>query len=207
MSEGGEGTAAGTPETPGTPGTGPGVGGGAGGSGDDDVAGLKSALEKERQAVKDLKAQMKELGDLAKKAKDADKIAEQLEGLKGKLGEYEFRDARDAALGKAIEVATKDGKFEVDADKARRLVAKLANRESLEADVAEIVETLKAEKREEQKLKDPALKGQPAKNGSGKTTEVPYADWARLKREDPEAYDEMIKSRRGAVPFGTLNRA
>jgi len=160
----------------------------------EDVSGLKSALEKERAARKELQGQLKELRDLSGKGEEAEKKAAE---LAKKLAEYEFRDTRDAALAKAIEAATKDGKFVVDREKAAKLAGKLANAATLEGDVAEIVDLLKAEAGPAKKA-EPALKGQPSGAGNGKTTELPYNEWARLKREDPEAYDAMMKQRRAS---------
>jgi predicted RNase H-like nuclease (RuvC/YqgF family) len=162
----------------------------------EDTAGLKSALEKERAARKELQAQLKELRELSSKGAEATK---KLQSLERKLAEYEFREKRDAALAKAIEAATKDGRFIVDRDKVAKLAAKLSAADSLEADIAEIVDALKVEAAP--KKSDPALKGQPTKAGDGKTTDLPYHEWARLKREDPEAYEAMLRSRRNGVGF------
>lgn len=164
---------------------------------DDDTGGLKSALEKERQARKELQGQLKELREASTQGADA---AKKLESLEKKLAEYEFKESREAALAKAIEAATKDGKFVVDREKAARLVAKLGSAATLDADVAEIVDTIKGEAVAAKKP-DPVMKGQPAKSGEGKTTDLPYQEWARLKREDPEAYDAMLKHRRSAGGF------
>lgn len=177
-------------------------GGDAKGSGDgepkkgEDVTGLKSALEKERLARKELQQQLKELRDLSGKGEEA---AKELEKLQKKLAEFEFKEARGAALEKAIGEATKDGKFSVDREKAAKLAAKLGNGQSLEADVAEIVELLKVEApvggAKDEKKGDPPFKGQPPKH-EGAKGEVPYAQWAELKRTDPEAYKRMIEERR-----------
>lgn len=163
----------------------------------EDTAGLKSALEKERAARKELQAQLKQLRDLSGSGEEAEK---KLQLLEKKLAEYEFRETREAALAKAIAEATKDGTYFVDREKAAKLVAKLSRAERLEADVQEIVETLKAQAPPAKKT-EPVMLGQPARNIEGKTTDLPYQEWARLKREDPEAYEAMLRSRRNGVGF------
>jgi hypothetical protein len=169
---------------------------------------LKSALEKERAAVKELKAQLSELSGLAGKA---EKAAE----LEVKLKEYEFRDARDAAIAAAVEAATKDGKSVVDVEKVRRVAEKLGGAQAyasaaagkLEADVAEIVDLLKGDPGVAAK-KDPVLKGQPAAGSKdGSTTDLPHSEWARLRKEDPEGYKAMIEARRAKGGFRIMTPA
>lgn len=161
---------------------------------DEDVTGLKSALEKERQARKELQQQLGELRAMSGKGEEATK---ELEKLQKKLAEFEFREQREVALAKAVEAITKDGKFVVDQGKALKLAGKLGNVATLEADVAEIVDLLKTEKGEAPAaaVKQAAIKGQPAKE-EGATGELPYSAWAELARTDPEAYKRMIEERR-----------
>jgi hypothetical protein len=192
-------------------------GGDGGGSGGDELHGLKSALEKERGQVKELRQEMKELRELAAKAKDGEKAQEDLKAVQEKLNRYEFKEKRSEALAKAIAEATKDGKSTVDEAKARKLAAKLGSADSLDQDVAEIVEVLLTpvakkdgdeDEEEEGKgttKKGKAMKGQPPKGGGeGRTTELPHSEWAKLKREDPEAYATMIAERRKKKKFSVL---
>jgi hypothetical protein len=172
-----------------------------------DVGGLKSALEKERAAVKEMKQQMRELQELAAKGEAGSKEAEE---LRERLAGYELKEKRSAAIDGAIGELTKDGKFTVDRSKVERLAGKLSGGDGLEADVREIVETLlmpKDEggggKDEGGRMKDEGkrvLKGQPAKP-DGVTTDLPKEEWARLHRDDPEAYAEMIRARRSGRKF------
>ncbi len=166
---------------------------------DEDVAGLKSALEKERKARKDLAQQIRELREIKDRASEDER---KLQEYQAKLAEYEFRDKRDAALDDAIAKVTRDGTFTVDRAKAARLAGKLGNAGTLEADVAEIVDLLKAPAAEpEQRRREPVMKGQPSGTGARVTTELPYHEWAQLRKADPEAYAAMLKARRQKGPF------
>ena len=163
----------------------------------EDISGLKSALEKERKARKELVQQIKELREIKDRASEDEK---KLQEYQAKLAEYEFRDRRDAALDSAIAGATKDGKFSVDRGKAGKLAGKLGNADTLEADVAEIVDLLKAPV-EEPKRKEPVMRGQPSGTGSRVTTDLPHHEWAKLRKTDPEAYEAMLRARRQKGPF------
>ena len=184
---------------------------GEGGSGDQgdgkkndaDVSGLKSALEKERAAVKEMKAQLRELKELSGKGKEA---AEELEQVRGKLAEYEFQEARSGALAKAVEAAAEGGKFSVDVSKAGQLANKLANAETLEADIAEIVDLLKAPVGETPTKQKPAINGQPDGGSGGTTTELDPSKWAEFRRRDPEGYKAMIAERQKSQKFAPLAR-
>jgi hypothetical protein len=173
--------------------------GGEGGEKDagDDVSGLKSALEKERQAVKAMKAQLKELKDLAGKGQEAQAAVKELQG---KLGEYEFKERRSETLRAVIDAASAEG-FSVDAEKLDRLTSKLSNPETLESDVAEIVEILRVPAEDATKKKAPVLKGQPKSGDNTTTTDVDPRHWSTLRRTDPEAYDRMIAARRKGGKF------
>jgi hypothetical protein len=197
--EGGEGSGEGQKPDGDSKGEKPAGDGGSGGG--DDLAGLKSALEKERQAAKELKGQLKELRELSGKGKQA---AEELEQLKGKLAEYEFREARNGALAKAVEEAMKDGKSVVDISKAEKLVAKLGRADTLEADVAEIVELLKTSVTEEKKR--PGIPGRTADDDGGTTTEMDPKDWAAFRRSNPEGYKRMIEERQKSNKFAPGGR-
>jgi hypothetical protein len=163
----------------------------------DDVSGLKSALEKERLAVKEMRAQLKELKDLAGKGQEAQAAVKELQG---KLGEYEFKERRSETLRAVIDAAAAEG-FSVDAGKLDRLAAKLSNPETLDKDVAEIVEILRVPAEDATKRKAPALKGQPKAGDNTTTTDVDPKDWAALRRADPEGYKRMVEARRNGGKF------
>ncbi len=172
---------------------------------DDAVAGLKSALQKERDANKDLRKQLKDLTDQVNQGGDATK---ELETLKAKLADYDFRDQRDTSLEQAIKAVTSDGKFVVDREKVAKLAAKLRDAETLEDDLAEIVETLKTEKSAAGNnggggQDKPPITGQPT-NDDDTTDDLDPKHWAELKRKDPEAYRQMIKNRRQKRKFSIL---
>lgn len=198
--DGGAPEGAGEKPTGGEPG-----GGGAAPEGDkkDDLAGLKSALAAERKQRGELQ---KSVAELTAKAAKGEEVTKELEAVNKKLSAYELRDTRDAALGKAIEAVTKDGKFDVNREKASKLAAKLGNPETMEADLAEIVDALKVEKKGDEPNpkpgeRKPPIAGQPSSEGAGKTTELDPKDWAKLKKTDPVAYEAMIKERRGKTKF------
>lgn len=167
----------------------------------ENLDGLKSALAKERAAAKELRAQLTELRSITDKSGDA---AKELEQLRARLGEIEFRDRRSALLQAAIQ---KTGAA-VDIAKAERLVAKLGNPATIEADIAEIVEVLTpppaslptGTPAKAQPTSPPPLRGQPPKSGQ-LATDLPKSEWTRLAREDPEGYRAMIEARRAGSKF------
>lgn len=181
---------------------------GDGGTGQaEDVSGLKSALAKEREAAKELRRQVAELSEIAKKTQDA---TGQLDALKAKLGEYEFREKLDAAVMAAIEKARGDG-FQVDEQRARKLAVKFRNAETLAEDVADVIEALKT-KAAEGKSADgaggangskPPIPGQ-ADASDRTTVNVNPREWARMYRTDPEGYRKMQEQRAAAGKFPVM---
>lgn len=180
---------------------------GAGGDGSgEDVSGLKSALEKERAARKALADQLRELREAAGKGQAA---TEELEALRTKLADFEFRDRRQTALEAALEKAREGGKFRIDATAAANVAGKLTNPETIEADIDEVVGWLRVPVEEDddgKTKKKPPIGGQPKSGGNEDLTKIPPQDWAKLKREDPDAYKRMIQARRANKKFAVFGQ-
>lgn len=189
---------------------GQGAAGAGSAGGEQNVEGLKSALEKERTARKDLQKQLRETQDaLSKIQTDGGSI----EDLKTKLGAaesrlkiFETKEQKGSALDQAIQKATTDG-LVVDVEKARKYVERLDGKpEDLAKEAVELFGTKKGPPAKgdagqgDGAGQDRAFKGQPGQQQPAGAN-VATADLGKLFRENPEAYKAEMAKQRSEIPF------
>lgn len=182
-----------------------------------DAAALKAANERLAGELATLKGQLSETTKSleALKSLNPEDSRKQVDALSKKLGDYELREKRGAALQDAVSKATE---FTVDVDKARKYVERVATTpESVEGAVKEAVELFGVKKAApgagaagaaagaagQQQAAAGAQRGfsgQPA-DGQGAGDSAERVNLGTLYRTNPEAYKAKIAEGRKNIPF------
>lgn len=180
---------------------------GGGGSGRDpeDTTALKTALERERAARKELKAQLGEykarMTELEGASGTLDELKAKLTETNSKLGQYELKERKREALSAAVEKAASDG-VKVDQAKALRFIER-ASGDDAEAIAAEALELFGSKAEEEKKPSGPSrvIAGQPEHERKAAATNLNASQLTELYRTNPEAYEAVVRERRAGNKY------
>lgn len=166
------------------------------------IAGLKSALEKEREARKSLKKEVKELRDFREKVKkeqqteleNAQERAEKAESRVGELDQKLRQQALDMAIREAahgLEIGDETVSF-LDTDDALRLV----DRSTLEVDEEDYSVD---EKAVEKAVKELAKKKPHLVAAEGQTPPPSGSKFGGEKKDDTQATEDQLKDKYPAL--------